>query len=121
MGLVWDDLGGSIHAEENLLHGGVVLDRFITLDIPPKICYNTNHQLKYRIMRGKLLERSFPRSPFKNFKKQFTIFYLKVLGILKPFANFAESEFAPSNARRLSKKGLSGGWGRAPVFDSRFF
>jgi len=31
-----------------------------------------------------------------------------VLGILKPFANFAEGEFAPSNARRLSKKGLSG-------------
>ena len=33
--------------------------------------------------------------------------FFEVLGILKPFANFAEGEFAPSNARRLSKKGLS--------------
>ena len=31
----------------------------------------------------------------------------KVLGILKPFANFAEGEFAPSESEEAFKKGLS--------------
>ena len=30
--------------------------------------------------------------------------FFEVLGILKPFANFAEGEFAPSNARRLPRR-----------------
>ena len=40
---------------------------------------------------------------------------LKVFGILKPFANFAEGEFAPSECEEVFKKGLSGFKGRAPA------
>jgi hypothetical protein len=30
--------------------------------------------------------------------------FVKVLGILKPFANFAAGEFAPNPVRRLSRR-----------------
>ena len=40
--------------------------------------------------------------------------FLKVLGILKPFANFAEGEFAPSESEEAFKKGLSGVQGQSP-------
>ena len=40
--------------------------------------------------------------------------FRKVLGILKPFANFAKGEFAPSASEDAFKKGLSGGQGQSP-------
>ena len=40
--------------------------------------------------------------------------FRKVLGILKPFANFAKGEFAPSASEDAFKKGLSGVQGQSP-------
>ena len=57
-------------------------------------------------MWGELLERSSPHTPFKNFQK---LFYLKVLGILKP-AEQSEENF---------KKGLSRVQGQSPCIKKK--
>jgi hypothetical protein len=55
--------------------------------------------------RGKLLKRSFPLDSLQEFSKKFKNekTYMQVLGSPETLANFAEGEFAPSEARRFSK------------------
>ena len=60
----------------------------------------------------KLLERSFPHSPFKNLKK-FTMSCLKVLGMLNPLQT-SPRENLPRACEEAFKKGVSGGLGQSP-------